>query len=267
MSVNLVNGDTLNSDFTAICNKIREKTGGSSPISYTVGNPSNIVSAIDSISGGGSVTPTFSDVVICDNSVSQSIGTLTFDYDIEDYDILDFECYNLNTQKITHYLTIPEVIMAIKNASSDYVNFNEMGTNQYICYGVSADNLTWTRRGSRNLIINKVTGYICTNMTVTKTEFYKRNSISPVVAVVEPVEDVLSYHYIFTASGDGASDQTQPCGMAMQIDPLFNDNSIGFFNRYNNLTAPIIAKNHSISCADVYGDNYWILCYYGVKFT
>lgn len=53
MSINLVNGDTLDSDFTAICNKIRAKTGDSNPISYSVGNPSNIVNAIDSIGGGG----------------------------------------------------------------------------------------------------------------------------------------------------------------------------------------------------------------------
>ena len=54
MSTNLVNGDTLNSDFTAICNKIREKTGDANTIAYAPGNPTNIVNAIDSISGGGS---------------------------------------------------------------------------------------------------------------------------------------------------------------------------------------------------------------------
>lgn len=216
--------------------------------------------------GGGGTNPQFTDTVICDNS-ALSTGTLTFTDDIEDYDILDFECYNADSQKITHYLTVPEVIMAIKNASSDYVNFNEIGTNQYACYGVSSDNLTWTVRGRRNMLIKSVTGYVCSNMTVTKTEFYKRNSLSPVIATVEPVEDVMTYHYIFTASGDGANDQTQPCGIAMQIDSLFNDNSIGVFNRYNNGGVPIIAKSHSISCSDYYGDNYWILCYYGLKFT
>ena len=55
MSVNLVNGDTLNSDFTSICNAIRAKTGGSSTIAYAPGDTSAITSAIASIpSGGGS---------------------------------------------------------------------------------------------------------------------------------------------------------------------------------------------------------------------
>ena len=53
MSVNLVNGDTLNSDFTAICNAIRTKGGASSTISYTPGNTTDIVNAINNIPSGG----------------------------------------------------------------------------------------------------------------------------------------------------------------------------------------------------------------------
>lgn len=53
MSVNIVNGDTLDTDFTAICNAIRAKTGDPSTIAYTPGDTSAITAAIASIGGGG----------------------------------------------------------------------------------------------------------------------------------------------------------------------------------------------------------------------
>ena len=56
MSVNLVNGDTLNSDFTAIANSIRAKTGSASTLAYSVGDPSAFTSAIASIPSGGGVS-------------------------------------------------------------------------------------------------------------------------------------------------------------------------------------------------------------------
>lgn len=214
-------------------------------------------------------TPQFSETIICDNSVAQSTGTLTFTDDLENYDILDFECYNTSSQQITHYLTLPEVIVAIKSASSNYVNFNELFSNQYVCYGVSADNLTWSRYGSRNMIINKVTGYNCVNMTVVKTEFYKRNSISPVTALIEPVEDVCTYDYLFLASGDGAYDQTQPCADAIKIDKTFTTNNVGIFNRYNTYPYQVWIKPHSIRTIESYNDTYtnrYVFCAYGVKF-
>lgn len=216
--------------------------------------------------GGGGVTPTFEDTLICDNSVL-STGNLTFIDDFSNYDILEFELYNTSTQKITYCLTIPETIAAIMAASSDYVNFNEIANNQYICYGVSNDHLSWTRRGSRNLIIKSVTGYVCDNMTITKTEFYKRNTITPVIASITPAEDVLTYDYLFLASGDGANDQTQPCTAAAIIDKNFNKNTYGFFNRYNSSIMPVYIDNHNITCADAAGDNYFILCAYGLKFS
>jgi len=46
MSVNLVNGDTLDLDFTAIANTIRTKTGSADTIPYSVGHPENIVNPI-----------------------------------------------------------------------------------------------------------------------------------------------------------------------------------------------------------------------------
>lgn len=385
MSVNLVNGDTLNSDFTAICNKIREKTGDANTIAYAPGNPTNIVNAIDSISGGGAtgvnllngvtytdgyyinasgnyvadskyrysslidvteghryyfvfdtintslytsvhfynssdvwqsryfsmgtttegtfvrtidipsgitkirlsvgnstnstpklladdlnlyppLTPTFTETVICDNS-ALSTGNLTFTDDFENYDLLDIELYNTSSLVDFHILTIPSVLVAIKTTSSNQVNFNEIGNNQYKCYTLSADNLSWTVRGSRNLIIKSVKGLVCDNMTVTTTEFYKRNSISPVVATIEPVEDIADYDYIFLGIGDGASDQTQPTNIPIRIDKNDFDTSLGVWHRYNNAGLPVFIDHHSILApVDYYGNNYFILCAYGVKF-
>lgn len=53
MSVNIVNGSQLSSDLEDIADAIRAKTGDSNTISYTVGDPSNFVNAIDSIPSGG----------------------------------------------------------------------------------------------------------------------------------------------------------------------------------------------------------------------
>jgi len=267
MSVNLVNGDTLNSDFTAICNAIRTKGGASGQIAYAPGNTTNIVSAINNIpSGGGGGNPTFTETVICDNT-ALSTGNLTFTDDFENYDLLDIELYNTSSLVDFHILTIPSVLSAIKNASSNQVNFNEVGNNQYKCYTLSADNLTWTVRGSRNLIIKSVKGLVCDNMTVTTTEFYKRNSISPVVATIEPIEDIADYDYIFFGIGDGASDQTQPCNIPIRIDKNDFGTSLGVWHRYNNAGLPIFIDHHSIVApVDYYGNNYFILCAYGVKF-
>ena len=46
MSVNLVNGDTLDLDFTAIADVIRTKTGSADTIPYSVGHPENFVNPI-----------------------------------------------------------------------------------------------------------------------------------------------------------------------------------------------------------------------------
>lgn len=46
MSVNLVNGDTLDLDFTAIADVIRTKTGSVDTIPYSVGHPENFVNPI-----------------------------------------------------------------------------------------------------------------------------------------------------------------------------------------------------------------------------
>jgi hypothetical protein len=53
MSINIVNGSQLSSDLEDIADAIRAKTGDSNTISYTVGDPSNFVNAIDSIPSGG----------------------------------------------------------------------------------------------------------------------------------------------------------------------------------------------------------------------
>lgn len=73
MSVNLVNGDTLNSDFTAICNAIRAKTGDANTISYSPGNTTAITTAIGSISGGGNDYPELIDGTAV-NVVTQATG-------------------------------------------------------------------------------------------------------------------------------------------------------------------------------------------------
>lgn len=53
MSVNIVNGDTLDTDFTSLANHIRAKTGSATTLTYVPGDISEFTDAIDSISGGG----------------------------------------------------------------------------------------------------------------------------------------------------------------------------------------------------------------------
>lgn len=272
MSVNLVNGDTLNSDFTAICNAIRTKGGASSTISYTPGNTTDIVNAINSIpSGGGSVTPTFTETVICDNSVEGT--TLNFTDDYTNYDLLLFEVYNTSTLKTSYMLTIPEVISHIRTISSNDINFNEFGNNQYVCYATT-NIRSWTRYGGRNLVIKKVTGLVCSNATVTKTTFYERVDRTTTAVTVEPVEDLADYDYIFLASSTNSYDETQPCFPPIKVDKVFFEETPfyrGSFFKYNDtygLSSGTTIGHHSIDCVSYQqSGNYYLMCAYGVKFS
>lgn len=216
--------------------------------------------------GGGGSDPIFSSALICDNT-AESTGTLTFTDDYENYDLLDIELYNTSSLLDFHIMTSPSVISAILNTNSRYINFNEIGGNQYKCYNVSADNLTWSHAGSRNVIIKSVHGLTCTNKTVTTTEFYKRNSIVPVTATIAPVEDLSDYDYIFLGIGDGSWDQIQPSNVPIYINKASEDCSLSIWHRYGNAGLPVYVSNHSISAPDYSGNNYYILCAYGVKFT
>lgn len=276
MSVNLVNGDTLNSDFTAICNAIRTKGGASSTISYTPGNTTDIVNAINSIpSGGGGVTPTFTETVICDNSAEGT--TLNFTDDYTNYDLLLFEVYNTSTLKTSYMLTIPEVISHIRTISGNDINFNEFGNNQYVCYAVTSPAIsirTWTRYSGRNLVVKKVTGLTCSNATVTKTTFYERADRTTTAVTVEPSQDLADYDYIFLASSTNSYDETQPCFPPIKVDKLFFDETTfyrGSFFRYNDtygLTSGTTIGHHSIDCiSNQQSGNYYLMCAYGVKFS
>jgi hypothetical protein len=275
MSVNLVNGDTLNSDFTAICNAIRAKTGGSGTIAYAPGDTSAITSAIASIpSGGGGVTPTFTETVICDNSAEGN--TLTFTDDYTNYDLLLFEVYNTSTLKTSYMLTIPEVISHIRTISSNDINFNEFGNNQYVCYAVTSPAIsirTWTKYSGRNLVVKKVTGLTCSNATVTKTTFYERADRTTTAVTVEPAEDLADYDYIFLASSTNSYDETQPCFPPIKVDKAFFDETPfyrGSFFKYNDtygLTSGTTIGHHSIDCvSNQQSGNYYLMCAYGLKF-
>lgn len=276
MSVNLVNGDTLNSDFTAICNKIRAKTGDSNTISYTVGHPENIVNAIDSISGGGGggggFAPEFSMTELCDNT-SLSTGTLTFTDDYDNYDFLVFEIYNTSSDKTSFIVTIPELLNHII-AISTYINFNEWCNNQYGCYSVSNDHLTWSVYARRNLVIKTVTGLNCTNATVTKTTFYERANRTVGAVTVEPVEDLATYDYLFFSSTTGGIDETQPCFPPVYVDKnLFEETPEykGAFFIYNSTTyinssLARIGHHSIVTGTNSYYDNRYLVGAYGVKF-
>ena len=133
MSVNLVNGDTLNSDFTAICNKIREKTGGSSPISYTVGNPSNIVSAIDSISGGGGSSNLAPDIVWTAGAQLDSSGNVE----------------NVNYARVSDFIDVETgfCVVAYKGITqtSRNVNLRVCGYDANGVFVKNLNNQTWSQ--------------------------------------------------------------------------------------------------------------------------
>ena len=215
--------------------------------------------------GGGGSDPTFTETVLCDNS-ALSTGTLTLSDDIANYDFLKIELNNSTYSRDYFLLTCPEVVLALKSISSNRVNFNELNTSQYKCYTLSADNLTWTHYGSRNLVIKKIIGLVCTNKTVSKTEIYKRASISTGSVTITPVEDVLSYDYIYLGTIDGASDESQPCAFPVVLDKS-NNNQIGVWNRYSGGGSLFYMENHLINAYTSDGNNYYLGCAYGVKFT
>jgi len=82
MSVNLVNGDTLDLDFTAIANTIRTKTGSADTIPYSVGHPENIVNPIKTMMVMPTKTASGSLLTISDsaNDVQLKEGKFNIDY-------------------------------------------------------------------------------------------------------------------------------------------------------------------------------------------
>lgn len=73
MSVEIVNGSQLSSDLENIADEIRSKTGSSAPIPYTVGDPSNFISEIRSIGGGGDLDGTLDGTV---TSITSNVTSL-----------------------------------------------------------------------------------------------------------------------------------------------------------------------------------------------
>lgn len=220
--------------------------------------------------GGGGEAPSFTETVICDNSAEGT--TLTFTDDYTNYDLLLFEVYNTSTLKTSYMLTIPEVISHIRTISSNDVNFNEFGNNQYVCYATT-NIMLWTRYASRNLVIKKVTGLVCSNATVTKTTFYERADRTLGYVTIEPVEDLADYDYIFLASSTNSNDETQPCFPPIKIDKTFFDETPfyrGSFFKYNDsygITSGTTIGHHIIDCVSYnQSGNYFLMCAYGIKF-
>ena len=213
--------------------------------------------------GGGSVTPTFSETVLVDNSTLAS--SFTFSEDYHNYDFIRAKIYNSSYDRYSYHVTTPSSIDAIFSLGSP-VMFNEWATNQGVCYSQSG--LTWNRTWIRNVNAYEIVGLKCINMTVTETEIYKASSISSTAVTVTTQLDLFDFDWIMFADNDSTYNEvmpsktifTKPC----YVDDIL-DSSMPFYmsyimQDYNNSGTLVYISNHEITAGK-------FLYIVGIKFT
>lgn len=169
----------------------------------------DLIGAINEIAaggGGGGFTPAFSETKIVDNTTLAS--SFTFSQDYHNFDFIKIKLYNSSSTKYTTIITTPTTIDNIYSLTW-LVNFNEIGSDQYVCY--SRSGLTWSRGGRRNLDIYEVYGLNCTNATVTETQIYKASYMSGNWVDVTTQLNLFDFDWILFSSNDSSDDELQPC--------------------------------------------------------
>ena len=206
--------------------------------------------------GGGSVTPQFSETVLVDNSAQNVSFTLSDDF--EDYDFLAFEITSSSLGTI-RIVTIPEVVTNIFTYSSGKCCFDFWNSNNYCCYSHSGR--VWTRTNNRYSNITKITGYKCTNMTVTKTTVYNKQGISATGGVITSASSLFDYDYLFFATCSDDPTETQPCNLPIctgQKEIMLGATITE--NKYNQLTQIYISEYEVTTWVN------WFMCV-GVSFS
>ena len=214
---------------------------------------------------GGSSEPTFSETVICDNS---ALGTtLSFTDDYTNYDFIKFEIYNTSSLATIFITTIPSIITEIFTYSNNRINFNQIASNQYVCYQKST-NTSWSKYGNRNQVVKTVTGIKCTNKTITPTSLYSKGSTTVDYAGNITLSDnFYNYDIIMyaTHTNSYAQDETQPCNGCLYLGDINLCRSW-----ISPITLPVNYYNSTYSSSiydnQMYSDGR-IFCVYGLKFT
>lgn len=218
--------------------------------------------------GGGSSTPTFTETLIADNTSKTS--DVYLDSDWNTYDFLRFELENTNTNTSLYIVSIPEIVTAIFTSSSNIVNFNEVSTNQYVCYQ-KVNSTRWHQYGARNLVLVKVYGITCDNMSVTKTALYQKASTASTLETITLSADISNFDYVFSSTCDGSYDETQLCNSVANAQNVFDATQSGIriiTNAYNK--TPTIYKAKGTACDVEYTGNAgysFVFNLYGVKFS
>lgn len=164
---------------------------------------------ISSGGGGGPITPTFTETLICDNSSVSN--TLTFTGDWHGYDFLKFKVSNSSSGVITYITATPDMVDKIFLYSSDLILFTEYHNDQYVTYEISSNPLVWNRHGRRNLDVVEVKGLTANNCTVNQEFIYCKQAIGQIKEAVIAPHDFNTYDEIYVASCTGATDETMPC--------------------------------------------------------
>ncbi len=156
---------------------------------------------------GGSTAPTFSETVLYDNP--SGARTFTISQDFHGFDLVRFELHNESTGTNTCITTTPNSIDAIYSKTS-VMCLNELNNNQYLTLTWDLSTLTFTYNNYRNLVVTKVVGLNCTNMTMTETEIYKASAYSSTSVVVDSQTSLYDYDYLLVVA-NGGWDEIQPC--------------------------------------------------------
>ena len=206
-------------------------------------------------SSGGGVTPIFAATVLVDNSEAATSFTLSDDF--EDYDFIAVEITSTSLGTI-RIVTLPEIITEIFTYSSGKCCFDFWNSNNYCCYSHSGR--TWTRTNNRYTNITKITGYKCTNATVTKTTVYAKQGISATGGVITSQDSLFGYDYLFFATCSGDNTETQPCNTPIATGQKeIIEGATYVENKYNQTTIINISEFEITTWAN------WFMCI-GVKY-
>lgn len=204
---------------------------------------------------GGDGKPLFTSTVLCDNSSASSSLVLTDDY--HNYDFVEFELTNSSTSAVTKIFTTPDAIDAIYNVTTDMV-LNEFNNNQYAEYTYSSQTNTFNRVNHRNCDCTKITGYVCSNLTVTETEIFKANSRSSTPVSISST-GLLGYDFLIVAANNADSTSIVPCNNIVSYSDAPIDSYGYAFNGYNSTQYVAITDTTMSSAPYLYVG--------GIKFT
>lgn len=208
------------------------------------------------IAGGGAVTPQFAPTILVDNT--DLLTSFTLSDDFENYDFLEFEINSTSLGTI-RIVTLPEIITNIFLYSSGKCCLDFWNSNNYCCY--SHAGRTWTRTNNRYTNISKITGYKCTNATVTKTTVYDKQGISATGGVITSLTSLFDYDYLFLATCSGDPTETQPCNLPICAGQKeIMENAPIVENKYNQTNIIYISENSISTWVN------WFMCV-GVSFS